>query len=62
MTDIFTGERWSDETPTSALRFVVRDDNGPGSRRILQQQWIITERGEKVTSRTEWRDVPLEAE
>lgn len=64
MTDPFTAENWSDERPTMALRFVERVDNDYESRarRILQQCWVITTRGQQVTSRTEWRDVPLEVE
>jgi hypothetical protein len=61
MTETFTGTITpvTTEEPTTRLRFVVREDNGPGSRRILQQLFYIRQ-GD--ISRLEWRDVPVEVE
>lgn len=45
------------EQPTCALRWQRR-----GSGLVLQQAWLISEHREMslTTTRTEWRDVPIE--
>jgi hypothetical protein len=60
--EIGRAENWSREMPTMRLRFVEReagDLGAPRTIRILQQMWIIET---WVTTREEWRDVPLEVE
>lgn len=62
-TDILSPAPWTEEKPTMALRWVDRE-HPDGVLRFLQQCWTITEIADhaKTTSRTEWRDVPLEQE
>jgi hypothetical protein len=61
----------SSENPTAALRFVERAIAAPipgtdhaklHTVRILQQRWDIYEDGLPAVTRSEWRDIPLEAE